>query len=59
MPKKEVRDYNTNLPNEGEYEKLPSRDAADYVLVDVEDSPIPGHQVQVYHAEAPQAKPDE
>jgi hypothetical protein len=51
MPTAPTTDYNANLPNVGQYEKLPSPDSAHYTLESVEDSPIPGHQVQVLHAE--------
>jgi hypothetical protein len=47
----EAIDYNANLPRDGEYEKLLSPDSAHYTLQSVEDSPIPGHQVQVYNGE--------
>jgi hypothetical protein len=47
----EAVDYNANLPRNGQYELNPSPDSAHYTLQSVEDSPIPGHQVQVYNGE--------
>lgn len=47
MTTTERRDYNTNLPGNACYEKLPPRDSAHYELRDIEDFPVGGHQEQV------------